>query len=292
MTPRVREADPRRRRRQRLAAGRRVRRRVARRLEARGVPVRRDGHGLRHRRPGPRLRGHARLRRARPARRQPPGRRARDALRHRARARGVRGRDRGRRRIDPHGMDPHTVLRFVSAIGGWPGKVVVIGCEPGEVDEVGLGLTPPVEAAVERGAGAGARDHRRAAHRRGLREVAMHELSISRAVVDTAVRHAAGRRVTRRAPARRARCARSCPTRWTSTSRSSRATRVCEGARLEQELVAGAAALRGLRRSEWERRGARVPLPALRGRATSTSLAGDELEVESIEVEEEAACIA
>ena len=52
--------------------------------------------------------------------------------------------------IDPHGMDPQTVLRFVNATGGWPGKVVVIGCEPGEVDEVGLGLTPPVEAAVER----------------------------------------------------------------------------------------------------------------------------------------------
>jgi hydrogenase maturation protease len=53
-------------------------------------------------------------------------------------------------RIDLHGMDPHTVLRFVSATGGWPGKVVVIGCEPGEVDDVGLGLTPPVAAAVDR----------------------------------------------------------------------------------------------------------------------------------------------
>jgi hydrogenase maturation protease len=52
--------------------------------------------------------------------------------------------------IDPHGMDPATMLRFVRATGGWPGKVVVIGCEPGEVDEVGLGLTPPVAAAVER----------------------------------------------------------------------------------------------------------------------------------------------
>jgi hydrogenase maturation protease len=50
--------------------------------------------------------------------------------------------------IDPHAMDPATVLRFVRASGGWPGKVVVIGCEPGEVDDVGLGLTPPVEAAV------------------------------------------------------------------------------------------------------------------------------------------------
>ena len=51
-------------------------------------------------------------------------------------------------------MDPATVLRFVNAIGGFSGKVVVIGCEPGEVDDVGLGLTPPVEAAVERALGA------------------------------------------------------------------------------------------------------------------------------------------
>ena len=50
--------------------------------------------------------------------------------------------------INPHGMDPATVLRFVNAVGGFSGKVVVIGCEPGEVDEVGIGLTPPVEAAV------------------------------------------------------------------------------------------------------------------------------------------------
>jgi hydrogenase maturation protease len=52
--------------------------------------------------------------------------------------------------IDPHGMDPATMLRFVRATGGWPGKVVVIGCEPGEVDQVGYGLTPPVAAVVDR----------------------------------------------------------------------------------------------------------------------------------------------
>jgi len=52
--------------------------------------------------------------------------------------------------INPHGMDPATMLRFVNAIGGFSGKVVVIGCEPGEVDEVGLGLTPPVAAAVDK----------------------------------------------------------------------------------------------------------------------------------------------
>jgi hydrogenase maturation protease len=50
--------------------------------------------------------------------------------------------------IDPHDMNPHTVLRFVNAIGGWPGKVLVIACEPGEVDAPGYGLTPPVEQAV------------------------------------------------------------------------------------------------------------------------------------------------
>ena len=52
--------------------------------------------------------------------------------------------------LDPHGMDPQTVLRFVKAVGGWPGKVVVVACEPQDVDDVGIGLTPVVAAAVER----------------------------------------------------------------------------------------------------------------------------------------------
>jgi hydrogenase maturation protease len=51
--------------------------------------------------------------------------------------------------IDPHDMDPRTVLRFVNAVGGWPGRVMVIACEPGEVDEPGYGLTPRVAAAVD-----------------------------------------------------------------------------------------------------------------------------------------------
>jgi hydrogenase maturation protease len=51
--------------------------------------------------------------------------------------------------LDPHGMDPATVLRFVKAVGGWPGKVVVIACEPAEVEEMGLGLSESVRAAVE-----------------------------------------------------------------------------------------------------------------------------------------------
>jgi hydrogenase maturation protease len=51
--------------------------------------------------------------------------------------------------INPHGMDPQTVLRFVKSIGAWPGRVVVIACEPGEVEEVGWGLSEQVERAVE-----------------------------------------------------------------------------------------------------------------------------------------------
>jgi hydrogenase maturation protease len=52
--------------------------------------------------------------------------------------------------INPHGMDPQTVLRFVKAIGAWPGRVVVIACEPAEVDEMGWGLSEPVGEAVDR----------------------------------------------------------------------------------------------------------------------------------------------
>jgi len=52
--------------------------------------------------------------------------------------------------INPHGMDPQTVLRFVKSIGAWPGKVVVIACEPEAVEEMGWGLTESVQGAVER----------------------------------------------------------------------------------------------------------------------------------------------
>ncbi len=55
--------------------------------------------------------------------------------------------------IDPHGMDPQTVLRFVNAVGGWPGKVVVVACEPAEVEEMGMGLSDEVEGAVDRAVG-------------------------------------------------------------------------------------------------------------------------------------------
>ena len=51
--------------------------------------------------------------------------------------------------VNPHGMDPQTVLRFVKTVGGWPGRVVIVACEPTSVEEHGLGMSPAVEAAVE-----------------------------------------------------------------------------------------------------------------------------------------------
>jgi hydrogenase maturation protease len=50
--------------------------------------------------------------------------------------------------LDPHGMDPQTVLRFVRSVGGWPGRVVVVACEPSAGADMGMGLTEPVAAAV------------------------------------------------------------------------------------------------------------------------------------------------
>jgi hydrogenase maturation protease len=54
--------------------------------------------------------------------------------------------------ISPHGMDPGTVLRFVKTVHGWPGKVVVVGCEPADTDSVGMELSEPVKGAVDRAA--------------------------------------------------------------------------------------------------------------------------------------------
>ena len=52
--------------------------------------------------------------------------------------------------LDPHGMDPQTVLRFVKYVGGWPGRVFVIACEPEDVEDVGIGLSAAVGGAVAR----------------------------------------------------------------------------------------------------------------------------------------------
>ena len=52
--------------------------------------------------------------------------------------------------INPHGMDPQTVLRFVKSVGAWPGRVMVIACEPADVEQMGWGLSEQVADAVER----------------------------------------------------------------------------------------------------------------------------------------------
>jgi hydrogenase maturation protease len=52
--------------------------------------------------------------------------------------------------INPHAMDPQTVLRFVKSIGAWPGRVVVIACEPADVEDLGWGLSDQVGQAVQR----------------------------------------------------------------------------------------------------------------------------------------------
>ncbi|MGZ5360665.1 MAG: hydrogenase maturation protease [Solirubrobacterales bacterium] len=52
--------------------------------------------------------------------------------------------------ISPHGMDPHTVLRFVKAVHGWPGRVVVVACEPANVEEMGMELSAEVKGSIER----------------------------------------------------------------------------------------------------------------------------------------------
>ena len=51
--------------------------------------------------------------------------------------------------INPHAMDPQTVLRFVKSIGAWPGRVIVIACEPADVEDMGWGLSDQVKEAVD-----------------------------------------------------------------------------------------------------------------------------------------------
>jgi hydrogenase maturation protease len=53
--------------------------------------------------------------------------------------------------IDAHSMNPVRVLHLVRSLGGEPGPILVVGCEPGVLeDENGtIGLSAPVEAAVD-----------------------------------------------------------------------------------------------------------------------------------------------
>src|ERR1700691_1078147 len=54
--------------------------------------------------------------------------------------------------FDAHTMNPVAVLQLVSALGGRTGRILVVGCEPGNVEissEGDLGLTLPVRRAVD-----------------------------------------------------------------------------------------------------------------------------------------------
>jgi hydrogenase nickel incorporation protein HypA/HybF len=117
----------------------------------------------------------------------------------------------------------------------------------------------------------------------------VHEFSIASAVVDTAVKHAAGRRVTV-VSLRCGRLRQVVPDALDFAFGIVARETVCEGARLEQEVVA--ARLRcGACDRGWE-----IEVPAFRcpdcGTADVAVVSGEELEVESIEVSEteEAGC--
>jgi hydrogenase maturation protease len=51
--------------------------------------------------------------------------------------------------VDAHGMDPATVLATLVALGGrLPPRTLLVGCQVADTGD-GMGLTPPVAAAVE-----------------------------------------------------------------------------------------------------------------------------------------------
>ena len=62
-----------------------------------------------------------------------------------ARGRG-RGRHRGRPVINPHAMDPQTVLRFVKTLGAWPGRSWSSPASPPRSRRWASGLSDEVEA--------------------------------------------------------------------------------------------------------------------------------------------------
>ena len=116
----------------------------------------------------------------------------------------------------------------------------------------------------------------------------MHELSVSSAIVDTAVRHAEGRRVTA-VQVRLGRLRQVVPSSLAFYFELVARETVCEGARLDQELIAARLRCNPCQR-EWE-----IDMPdficARCGEAHVEVIAGNEFEVEYIDVEE-VACIA
>jgi hydrogenase maturation protease len=49
--------------------------------------------------------------------------------------------------FDAHGMQPDVVFGMIEMLGGKPGRVLLVGCEPASVEH-GIGLSAPVAAAA------------------------------------------------------------------------------------------------------------------------------------------------
>jgi hydrogenase nickel incorporation protein HypA/HybF len=114
----------------------------------------------------------------------------------------------------------------------------------------------------------------------------MHELSVSSAVIDTALKHAAGRRVTA-VTVRIGHLRQVVPDSLAFYFDLVARETLCEGARLEQVLVPARLRCADCAR-EWDPEDARFRCVC---GGVGLVVAGDELEVDSIEVEE-AACTA
>jgi hydrogenase nickel incorporation protein HypA/HybF len=116
----------------------------------------------------------------------------------------------------------------------------------------------------------------------------VHELSLSSAIVNTVVKHARGRRVTL-VELRVGKLRQVIPDTLDFYFEFVARGTVCEGARLEQEVIEARLRCKGCGHG-WE-----IEIPAFRcprcAGADVEIAAGDEFEVEAIEVEE-AACIA
>jgi hydrogenase maturation protease len=50
--------------------------------------------------------------------------------------------------VDAHGMDPASVLALLRSLGGSVDRLLVVGCEPADVED-GMGLSDPVAGALE-----------------------------------------------------------------------------------------------------------------------------------------------
>ncbi len=49
--------------------------------------------------------------------------------------------------VDAHTMSPDIVLATLARLGGSVDRIVIVGCQPAELDE-GMGLSPAVQAAI------------------------------------------------------------------------------------------------------------------------------------------------